>query len=438
MRSICLALAAALFLSLPARAEVVWPQFRGPDGQGHVDAVGVPLHWGEGKNIVWKSPVEGLGWSSPVVADGKIWLTTAIPSYVSEEERAAKVEGMSMASTLAVAREVSLWALSFDLESGKQLQKIKLFEVDSPQAIHSLNSFASPTSVLAEGRLFCHFGAFGTACVDTTTGRIIWKRELSIEHGVGPGSSPVLFEDLLIIPCDGTDQQYVVAVSTANGETVWKTDRPPLRTEVGDYQKAFCTPLIIEVGGQKQVVIPGAQWFVAYDPRTGEEVWRVDHGRGFSNVPRPVYDGERLYLCTGFVRGQLWAVRPDGAGDITETHVVWKRTKQIPMMASPIVVDGRVHVVSDGGVATCFDAATGEEIWRKRMGGKYSASPLFVEGRIYFCNHDGRTTVLAPGDEYRELAQNDLDGQLMASPVVVEGDLLLRTDTYLYRISENR
>ncbi len=438
MRPIYLVLVAALFLSLPARAEVVWPQFRGPGGQGHADAVGVPLHWGEDKNIVWKSPVEGLGWSSPVVADGKIWLTTAIPSYVSEEERAAKVEGMPMASTLAVAREVSLWALSFDLKSGQQLQKIKLFEVDSPQAIHSLNSFASPTSVLGEGRLFCHFGAFGTACVDTTSGRIIWKREFSIEHGVGPGSSPVLFEDLLIIPCDGIDKQYVVAVRTANGETVWKTDRPPLRTEVGDYQKAFSTPLIIEVSGQKQVVIPGAQWFVAYAPRSGEEVWRVDHGRGFSNVPRPVYDGERLYLCTGFVRGQLWAVRPDGAGDITETHVVWKRTKQIPMMSSPLVVDGRVYVVSDGGVATCFDAATGEEIWRKRMGGKYSASPLFVEGRIYFCNHDGRTTVLAPGDEYRELAQNDLDGQLMASPVVVEGDLLLRTDTYLYRISKNR
>jgi len=436
MRLNCFALLAVLMCGSSVRAEVLWPQFRSPDGQGHAEAVGVPLHWGEDENIVWKTPVEGLGWSSPVVAEGKIWLTTAIPTYVSEEERAAKVEGLPLPGQLAVASEVSLWAMSFDLASGDLLQKIKLFSVESPQVIHSLNSFASPTSVLGEGRLYCHFGAHGTACVDTNSGDIVWKSSFEVQHSVGPGSSPVLFEDLLIFPCDGTDDQFVVAVNTANGEPVWQTDRPPMRSEQGDYQKAFSTPLVIEFNGEKQVVVPGAQWFVSYNPRTGKEIWRVDHDSGFSTVPRAVYDGVRLYLCTGFVRGQLWAVRPDGTGDVTETHVDWKRTKQIPTMPSPLVVDGKVYVVSDGGVASCFEASTGDELWRKRMGGKYSASPLYVDGRLYFCNHEGVTTVLAPSEEYQELAQNELEGQLMASPVAVERDLLLRSDTHLYRIGD--
>ena len=435
MRSISFA-CLVLMMGLPAKADVFWPQFRGPDGQGHAEASGVPLEWSEKKNIVWKTPVEGLGWSSPVVADGKIWLTTAIPSYVSEEERAAQVDGRPMASQLAVASKVALLVVAFDLESGRELQRIPLFEAESPQAIHTLNSFASPTAVLGDGRLFCHFGAMGTACIDTSTGNVLWTREFVIQHSVGAGSSPVLFEDLLIIPCDGSDVQYVVAVNANTGKTVWKTDRPPMRSDVGDYQKAFSTPLVIEHAGRTQVVIPGAQWFVSYEPRTGKEIWRVDHDAGFSNVPRPVFDGERVFLCTGFVRGQMWAIRPDGSGDITETHVDWKRKKQIPTMPSPIIVDDKIYIVSDGGVASCFDTTSGDELWRERMGGKYSASPLFTDGRIYFCNHDGETTVLQPGSEYQEIAKNQLDGQLMASPVVVGSDLLLRSDTHLYRIGD--
>lgn len=184
-------------------------------------------------------------------------------------------------------------------------------------------------------------------------------------------------------------------------------------------------------------MIPGAQWFVAYAPRTGKEIWRIDHGAGFSNVPCPVFDGERVYLCTGYGTSQIWAVRPDGRGDLTDLdHVAWKATKQIPHMPSPVLVDQRLYIVSDAGIAQCFEAKSGEQLWKKRIGGKFSASPLYADGRIYICNHDGRTTVFAPDDEYRELAQNDLDGQLMASPVVADGDLLLRTESHLYRIGK--
>ena len=425
-------------VSSSVQAEAVWPQFRGVDGQGHAEGEGLPLEWSEEKNIVWKTPIKGRGWSSPVFADGKIWLTSATASYVSEAERAAKVAGSPVADAMEVASKVVLWAIEVDQQSGEVLRNVKVFEVDQPQPIHSLNSFASPTSVLADGKLYCHFGAYGTACIDVSTGVTLWKQKIVVNHDVGPGSSPVLVGNRLILTFDGVDDQFIVGLDAESGEIVWKADRPPLAAERGDFRKAFSTPLLIEAGGRQQVVIPGAQWFVSYDPQTGEEIWRVEHGRGFSNAPRAVFDGQRLFLCTGFMKPQLWAVRPNGSGDVTESHVQWKQKKQIPSMSSPIVVGQRIYVVSDGGVISCFDTVSGAKVWRARMEGKYSASPLYVDGRLYFCSQDGRTTVIAPGDKYVELARNELDGQLMASPAVVDADLLLRTDTHLYRIGATR
>ncbi|MCA9230104.1 MAG: PQQ-binding-like beta-propeller repeat protein [Planctomycetales bacterium] len=426
----------SLLLAVATRtqAETVWPQFRGADGLGHSADVGLPLEWSEEQNIVWKTAIPGRGWSSPVLANDRIWLTTATVDYVGEAERAAKVLGSPVADAMEVASKAKLWAVEIDQQSGEVLRNVQLFEVESPQPVHSLNSFASPTPVLAAGKLYCHFGAFGTACLDTTTGSVLWRRMLAINHSVGPGSSPVLVDGRLILTCDGIDAQYIEALSAESGETLWRTNRPPIRADEVEFHKSFSTPLLIKVSGEQQLVIPGAQWFVAYDPQTGDEIWRMDFGRGFSNASRPVFDGERVFLCTGFMQPQLWAVRPDAHGELAESHVAWKQTKQIPSMSSPIVVGERIYVVGDNGVVSCFDTVSGKEVWRDRMGGKYSASPLYADGRLYFCNHEGRTTVIAPGDQYQELARNDLEGQLMASPAVVEGDLLLRTATHLYRI----
>jgi outer membrane protein assembly factor BamB len=422
----------------PLEGADVWPQFRGPGGQGHSTTTGLPLHWGEQENICWKSPLPGRGWSSPVVADGSVWLTTAVESAASESQRQARVAGRPMALELEVAQSITLLALEVDLTSGRVMRNIELGQVKSPQAIHTLNSYASPTPVLENGRLYCHFGAFGTACVDASSGRVVWHKTISLDHKVGPGSSPVLYQQLLILTCDGADQQYILALNKSTGDTVWRTDRPPLRTDVGDYKKSFSTPLVIRVAGQDQLVVPGAQWFVAYHPTTGQEIWRFDHGNGFSLAPRPVYDGNRLFLCTGYMRKQLWAVHPDGLGDISgDEHTAWKETKrQMPTMASPLLVDDRLLIINDQGIAISFDTVTGKQLWRKRIAGKYSASPLLANGRIYLCNQAGRTTVLAD-DDFHVMAENDLDGQIMASLAVLgDGDLLLRTDTHLYRIEE--
>ena len=417
-----------------------WPQFRGPGGQGDVGNVELPLTWSESKGVLWKTELPGRGWSSPVIADGKIWLTAAVeipPSESELEETRQKLASNPSAGDMGAAGSLELLALEVDLETGQLLRTVKLFTVDEPPPIHNLNSYSSPTPVIADGRLLCHFGTFGIAAVDLKSGEVLWRKLLEIDHIVGPGSSPVVVDDVVILTCDGADKQFISALDVKTGDTRWQVDRPPLREENPDMRKSFCTPLVFEHAGRQQAVIPGAQWFISYDPATGEEIWRVDHGSGFSNVPRPVFDGERVFLCTGFGKPQLWAVRADGTGDVSETHVDWRQKQQIPAMSSPVLSDGRIYVISDGGVASCFDTASGELIWRERIPGKYSASPLLANGRIYFCSQEGRTTVIEDAAEYKELAANQLDGMHMASPAVTGEDLILRTDTHLYRIGDS-
>ena len=423
-----------------ALANEAWPQFRGPDGQGNADDPSLPLTWSETENIVWKSPLVGRGWSSPVVANGRVWVTTAEEREATPDERAVlmeRVANLPIASGLGAVASVRLSAIELDFETGRVLRQIELFNVDAPPPIHGLNSYASPTPVIADGRLICHFGNMGTACIDATTGEVLWKKTLKIDHIVGPGSSPVIYKNLVIITCDGADKQFIAALDAVSGDPVWQVDRPPIRITNGDMRKAYCTPLVITAAGRDQLVIPGCQWFISYEPETGKEIWRVDHGSGFSNTPRPIFDGEKVYLNTGFGKAQLWAVRVDGSGDIGETHVGWKHAQQMPTMSSPVMADGRIFTVSDGGVASCLNAATGDVLWRERVPGQYSASALLGAGRVYFCSQEGGTTVVAASDKFEVLAENQLDGKLMASPAAVVGDLLLRTDTHLYRIGQH-
>lgn len=431
-----LSLALGLVLSAVARGDD-WSQFRGPSGQGDVGAVDLPLRWSEAEGVRWKTPLPGRGWSSPVIANGRIWLTTAVEKAAAAEEPPVtneQVARVSSGTDMGAAAAIDLLALEVDLETGKLLRTVNLFSVDEPPPIHNLNSYASPTPVLVGGRLICHFGTFGAAAVDVNSGEVLWRRPMELDHIVGPGSSPVVVDDVAILTCDGADKQFIAALDITNGEIRWQVDRPPIRETNPDMRKSFATPLVFEQAGRKQAVIPGAQWFVSYDPATGNELWRVDHGNGFSNVPRPVFDGERVYLCTGFGKPQLWAIRSDGSGDVTETHVDWREKQQIPAKSSPIISEGRIYVISDGGVASCFSAADGNMLWRERIPGKYSASPILANGRLYFCSHEGSTTVVADSPKYEELAVNQLDGMHMASPAVAGEDLILRTDSHLYRI----
>lgn len=437
MARIFIQLLAFLCVGTCCHAENWWPQFRGPGGQGHAEARDIPLKWSEKENIRWKSALPGQGHSSPVVMGDQIWLTTALQEEATPEQQAKRKAGIPNGQSFHVAGKVSLHALCISLRNGSILHNIKVFDIEEPETVHGINSYASPSAVLEPGRAYVHFGTYGTACLDSDSGEILWTCRFPIKHFVGPGSSPVLVDDLLVIPCDGADKQFVVAVNKANGNDAWKQDRPPMRTDDGDRKKSFCTPLVIDVQGQTQVVIPGSQWIVAYDPKSGHELWRIDHGDGFSVVPRPVADERRLFFSTGFSRPAMVAVKLGGTGDITDSHVEWRTSRQAPNMPSPLLVGDRLYTASDGGVAVCLNAETGDLIWQNRLGGNYSASPLLVGDRIYFFNREGLTTVIEDsGKRPDALAENRLDGAIFATPAAIDGELILRTETHLYAIGK--
>jgi hypothetical protein len=259
-----------------------------------------------------------------------------------------------------------------------------------------------------------------------------------LQHSVGPGSSPLIDDHRLILIQDGLERQYVTALDKSTGETLWETDRPAMEAPSGDQKKAYCTPIAItDPRGRQQLICLASQWMVAYDPETGSEIWRCYHGKGFSVVPRPVYAGGLVYFSTGFGKPELWAVRVDGSGDVTDSHVQWTVAKGIPAKPSPLIYDGLIYVMADNGVASCLDAENGQEVWKKRIGGDYSASPLLAGGHIYFGSHDGKVTVIAPGTEAEVVAENQIDGQIMASPAAVRDSLVLRTDKAIYRLADS-
>ncbi len=392
-----------LFLSVLILAQD-WPEFRGPTGQGYSEERGLPLTWSETQNVRWKVAIPGKGWSSPAILGNRIWLTTA-----TEEGK-------------------SLRAISVDRNTGALLQNIEIIRLNSPGPINPKNSYASPTPVLEDDRIYLHFGANGTACI-TQSGEIVWKTRLEYDNGQhGPGSSPVLYDDLLIVSCDGRDIQYVVALDKRTGKVRWKKLRK-------GYQ-AYTTPLILRLPQGDQVISPGAFRAIAYEPRTGKEIWYVKYGDGFSNVPRPVYGNGLVFICTGFQEPSLLAVRVDGRGDVTKSHVVWTLKRGAPLTPSPLLVGDELYLVSDGGIATCVDARTGNEYWQARVGGNHSASPIYADGRIYFLSEEGESVVIEPGKRFKILATNQLDGASLASMAVSNRSIYIRTQTHLYRLSE--
>jgi outer membrane protein assembly factor BamB len=421
---VCLC-AVAIVESVSAE-ETNWNQFRGPHGDGVTSAKGLPTTFAEGSpEIVWKTPITGRAWSSPVVWGKQIWVTNA-PEVQNTTKEKPKLDVPLVLS-----------AVCLDLETGKVIHDLKLFEVDTPQFTHATNSYGSPTSYIEEGRVYIHFGAYGTACVDTKTGRKIWeRRDLECDHFRGPGSSPVVYGGLLYLTFDGYDQQYIAALDKLTGKTVWKRDRDiDYGTTDGDAKKAYSTPLLISANGRELLISPFAYATIAYEPKTGEPIWTVRHG-GMNAAGRPLFGNGLLYINSADGPNPLVAVRPDGEGDISK-NIVWQTKKSVPKRASQLLLGNLMFMVNDEGVASCLDAITGQEIWTKRLEGKYWASPLYADGLIYSFSQTGLVTVFKAAREFELVAENKLDEGFFASPAVAGRSLLLRTKTHLYRIEKS-
>jgi outer membrane protein assembly factor BamB len=406
---------ALAFLSLPLRAvETEWPQFRGPTGQGTSAATNVPVKWSATENVAWSVEIPGKGWSSPVLSKGRIYLTTAVGEPPNG---------------------VSLRALCLDAANGRTVWDTELFRPDNASAssMHRKNSLASPTPIVADGKLYAHFGHMGTAALDLN-GKVLWRQDkLKYQPVHGAGGSPILTDGLLVFNCDAARDPFVAALDAGTGSVRWKTPR----NTTAKKPFSFATPLAIPLGGKTQIVSPGSGLVGGYDAKDGHELWRVRYGEGYSVIPRPVFAHGLLYLSSSFDQPVLYAIRPEGAaGDATDKAVAWSIKKQAPHSASAIVVGDEVYFVSDGGIATCADAKTGAVHWSQRLGGDFSASPVAAEGRVYFQNETGSDTVLKAGGTFEVLSKNEVGEATLASLAVCDGAIFLRGAKHLWRIGK--
>lgn len=403
------------------RVQAQWLQFRGSDGTGVSDSTGLPLAWSESQHVVWKTAIHGRAWSSPIVLGEQVWLTTA-----TEDGK-------------------ELFVMAVDRASGKVVRDLKLFDVANPQFGHSFNTYGSPTPVAEPGLVCVTFGSPGTACLDPASGKVLWRRnDLQCNHYRGAGSSPILFQDLLILHFDGSDFQYVIALDKRTGKTVWKTDRSIDFQDLGpdgkpmaegDLRKAFATPHIVTVDGRPLLISSGSRAIYGYDPLTGKEIWRIADGN-HSTAIRPVVGHGLVFVTTGYPRSSLLALRPDGQGDATATKIAWSATRSVPNKPSPLLLGDLLYMVTDAGVVSCLEAKTGTPIWTGRIAGTYSASPVSAEGRVYFFNEDGKVTVLDGARALKVLGESEMDEGFMASPAIAGKAFFLRTRTHLYRVEQ--
>ncbi len=432
--TIVLALCGGYAVNQPASAEDWW-QFRGPHA-GHTTATGLPTRWGGFFDEPhWKTTLPGKGWSSPIVVNDQIWLTTAEHVALDTSGVTQKLAELPLNSRdLVTHASVRLIALAVNTQTGQLVRETELFEHRDPPPIHSMNSYASPTPTTDGERVYCHFGALGTACVSIETGEVLWRRELDVDEITGGAASPVLWQDRLILACDGADQQYLIALDKITGETRWQVKRPPITVADDTARRSFSTPVIVDGPKRCQLISLAAQWLVSYNPVDGSEWWRARLSDGYSAVPTPVIAGNRVFVCTGFTGHELVAVDITGTGDVTDTAIAWRTTRQSSEISSPIIVGDEIYFASSQGVIKCLDHRTGTQHWQERVGGNFVASPTLAGGKLFFTNHSGVTIVLQPGKEYMELAKNELFGESYSSLAVYKQSFLLRTHPYLFRL----
>lgn len=419
---------AALINAQPATTPLFWPERGGPTGDSLVpesDAARLPMEWdGEsGKNIAWKTELEGEGHSTPVIGGDMIWLTSA-----TEDGKKQFIYGL-------------------DRHSGKVLHHKLVFENAEPEDLgNPLNNYAAPSPLLEADALYVHFGTYGTARLDPATAEIVWQRhDINVRHYRGPGSSPIVAGDLLILTFDGIDQQFVTALDKKTGATVWKTPRTTdygdldaegKPTRDGDMRKAYHTPAVLDLAGKATLVSIGSRAAFGYDPLTGKEEWTLRHG-GFNAAIRPLLVGNVLILNTGSERSHTLGVRVDAAmkGDITESHILWDREKRNASEAGPVIVNGLLFQITRGGILSCTRPLSGQDVWEDRLNGQHLPGPIVAGEKIYFNNDRGDTHIVRAAEQFEILGQNKLPEPISAGMAVADGALFIRSKKALYKIA---
>ena len=406
----CLLLAGSL--TSVAMAADTWPQFRGPTGQGIATGAG-PLKWSKDTGIAWKVPLTAQGWSSPVIANGKIVLT------------GSRKEGAT----------THLTAFALDVTTGKTLWEVDLFKPTAEEmaAMHGKNSLASSTPAIADGVVYVHFGHMGTAALRLDDGEVIWKNQVSYKPMHGNGGSPVIVGDLLVVNADAEIDPTIVAFNRKDGAIAWRTPRgQEVRSKF-----SFSTPLVVETDGRTEILSAASGMIGAYAPEDGRLLWKVTYGEGYSVVPRPIVAEGVAYVATGYNVPKLIAIRLGKAtGDVTKTHIAWEVTRRMPKTPSMIATNGQILVLDDTGTLTSLDAKSGEPAWNKKLPGNFSASPILTGDTLYALTEDGVCYVVKISPDAAEIRfETDLAERTLASPALLDGALYLRTENHLWKIT---
>ncbi len=417
LRPLSFSLSLCLFATL-APAEALWPEFRGPTAQGHSTATGLPTEWGHEKNIVWREEIPGRGWSSPIVAKGKIFVTAAVDLGATPKDG------------------IGLHVVALDAVTGKVAWDAEVFQSTDPALLrmHQKNSHASPSAVYQDGKVYVHFGQHGSACL-SESGKVIWtSREHPYVAVHGTGGSPVLVDGTFIYNADAESDPQVIGLDMKTGKTRWVVHRN------SDAKKkfSFCTPLVIEVEGKKQVITPGSGIVQALNPKDGGEIWHVMYDQGYSVVPRPVYSHGMIFMSTGYDKPVGLAIKVDAQsqGDVTGSHIVWQENKYVPHNPSMLVIGDDLYMLADNGLFSCRDARTNQVYFEERLLGPSSASLLEAGGLIYAIDEKGASAVVKPGKTLDVIAKSELNEKTLASMAVCDNDLLIRTEKALYRVGK--
>ena len=392
-----------------------WPGFRGPRGQGISWEKDVPTQWSQTSNILWKTPVPGNGWSSPIVFDDRVFVTTATD------------DGASF-------RLVCIDRWTGNIVWDKQVLQ------QEPGHKSQQNSYASSTPVTDGRRVYvlAYDGSFAAVSME---GDVIWtNRDFHYYSEHGLAVSLILYQDLLIAPFDGSspgpdkapgwqkpwDQAVITALDKNTGSVRWKARR-------GSSRIAHVTPQILSQDGQEQLVSSAGDVVQGFDLKTGERLWTVA-STGEGVVPSLVIGDGLIFATSGFGQPTIRAIRTGGKGDVTQSHIAWESADDVPMVPSMLYVKPHLFLVTEGGVAKCLAAATGEVLWRNRLAGRYSASPIWVDGKIYFLSEQGRTTIVDAAGEFNVVAQNELQEKCCASPAVSNKHIFIRSEDAVYCI----
>jgi outer membrane protein assembly factor BamB len=426
MKRLTASLVAAIAFAFIASSQAEnWPGFRGPTGQGHSKEKGLPLHWTADSNVLWKAAVPGDGWSSPIVWDDRIFVSTAT-------ENGTKCR-----------------LLCLDARKGTVLWDKQVLE-QVPRRKEGKNSFATPTPVTDGKRVYVVFGDGSVAALDFD-GAVLWtNREVEFYSRHGLGASPVLHDGLLIMPYDGSnrisapgqypnntpeerlgwqlpwDKSFIAALDVKTGKRVWTGKR-------GMSRIAHMTPVVMPEGSRSVILSAAGDVVQAFDPKSGERLWSV-YSQGEGVVPTPVTGGGLVFASSGFEKTTLRGIRPGGRGDVTATHIAWEQKKGAPTQSSLLYANELLFAITDGGIASCYQPKTGDIVWQERVGGNFCASPVWADARIYFLSEAGETTVIEAADQFKVVAKNSLGEKCQASMAVSGGRLVIRSDKSLFCI----